>query len=177
MAHLIIDGYNLIRSSTTLTLIESKNFEQGRLALIQKLAAYKKLKNHQITVVFDAGSTFNRSIEKETVGGIQILYTEGSQTADEVIIQMAQQLRDGVLIVSSDNEIIHAAKKAGCAVLQSDEFEKRLNEALLYDRHMTSQPLEEEKKPLHKRWITQKKGPSKRLPKEKRKALAKLKDL
>lgn len=177
MAQLIIDGYNLIRRSGELSTIEAKNFEQGRLALVQKLSAYKELTGHKITVVFDASRTENSSVEEDRISGIKILYSEGGQTADEVIINIANKIRDQAIVVSSDNEIIRAAKTAGCAHLGAGEFEKKLDKALMYAGSSDPERDKGYKKSIHKRWITKKKGPSKRLPKAKRKAMTKLKNL
>ena len=54
--HIIIDGYNLIRQSTTLSALDQQDIMLGREALVDTLAAYRKIKHHRITVVFD-GST------------------------------------------------------------------------------------------------------------------------
>ena len=176
MVHLVIDGYNLIRQSIPLSHAEAINLEQGRLALLKKLAAYRQMKHHAITVVFDASETLNLSVEEDRFAGIRIFYSKGGQTADSVIIDMARQLRDQAIVVSSDNEILHAAKQAGCAILEAGEFERKLNEALLYS---DSGPKVDQKgrQPLNKRWVTMKKGPSKRLPKAKRRAMARLRNI
>jgi hypothetical protein len=51
--HIIIDGYNLIRQSTTLSKLDQQDIMLGRDALVDMLAAYRKIKPHRITVVFD----------------------------------------------------------------------------------------------------------------------------
>ncbi len=176
MAHIIIDGYNLIRRSPTLSSVEAHNFQKGRAALIQKLARYREVKNHAITVVFDAALTDNPSIEENKISGIRVLYTEGGQTADAVLIDLAQQLGHQAIIVSSDKQILQAAKSSGCGILDSDDFEKKLNEASFYTNPLFKDE-EETAKPIHKRWITKKRGTAKKLPKAKRKAMARLKGL
>lgn len=177
MAHILIDGYNLIRSSDSLIKMESASLEKGRLALIRRLAAYKKLKGHTITVVFDAALTDNVTVEEDRMYGIRILYSEMGQTADTVIMKLVRQLRDKVLVVSSDREILQAAKMAGAGMIQSEDFEKKLNEAVMYGETLPGVGATAKSPPAHKRWITMKKGPAKRLPKAKRKALSKLRDI
>ncbi len=168
MAHIIIDGYNLIRRSTILSRIEAGNFERGRSELIRKLAVYRQTKNHFITVVFDAAQSDNMSIERDRLNGINILYSEMGQTADDVIIHLARKLKNQAIVISSDNEIIRSARSAGCGVMGSDEFLRILNQGKpMRDR-------DEPAPPLHKRWTTQKKGNPHKLPKAKRRALAKL---
>ena len=46
-------GYNLIRQSARLAELDQADLQWGREALLEKLAAYKKLKGIPITVVFD----------------------------------------------------------------------------------------------------------------------------
>ena len=48
--HLVIDGYNLIGAMTDLA---GMDLEEIREELITRLLAYKRLKKHRITVVFD----------------------------------------------------------------------------------------------------------------------------
>ncbi len=51
--HLIIDGYNVIRQSQELQLLEAQDLEAGRVALLARLAGYRERHRHKITVVFD----------------------------------------------------------------------------------------------------------------------------
>lgn len=175
MSYIIIDGYNLIRSSPTLSTLDAINIEKGRLKLLQKLSLYREMSGHQVVVVFDANKTTNLSIEEEKIGGIQVFFTKGGQTADEIIIQLARRYKGQVIVVSSDNEIIHAAHAAGCGVLKSEEFEKIINKASIYDGNFdVTDRNKPSPKPVHKRWLTKKRGNPKKLPKAKRKALARL---
>lgn len=146
------------------------------MALIRKLAEYKKIKGHAVTVVFDAALTDNLTVEEDRIAGIRILYSEGGQTADEVIIKLAQELKDKAVVVSSDRAILQAARMAGSAVMESEAFEKKLNEVARYGGEPPVEAVHEPPLP-HKRWITMKKGPAKRLPKAKRRALTKLRDI
>jgi len=65
--HIIIDGYNLIRQSCTLAAFDQKDLQLGREVLLDKLAAYKKIKHHKITVVFDAANVFFLFCSKEII--------------------------------------------------------------------------------------------------------------
>ena len=51
--HIIIDGYNLIRQSGQLSMLDMQDLQLGREALVDMLAAYKRFKAHRITVVCD----------------------------------------------------------------------------------------------------------------------------
>lgn len=178
MARIIIDGYNLIRRSQSLSIIEAVNFERGRLELLKRLSVYREIKGHDITVVFDAANTDNVDIERDQKGGVVILYTQRGQSADEVIMDLARRFKGEAIIVTSDNEILKTAQKAGCGIIESGEFEKKVREALLYDDdRFRGRGGDESVKPIHKRWmtkLTKKKGPAFRLPKAKRRGMAKL---
>jgi predicted RNA-binding protein with PIN domain len=50
---IIVDGYNLIRQWPELAMLDRADLEEGREALLQELAAYRRTRGHQITVVFD----------------------------------------------------------------------------------------------------------------------------
>ncbi|MBU4288844.1 MAG: NYN domain-containing protein, partial [Proteobacteria bacterium] len=65
--HIIIDGYNLIRQSTTLSDLDRQDIQLGREALLNMLAAYKKIKRHRITVVFDGTNAHFSSQRKDKI--------------------------------------------------------------------------------------------------------------
>lgn len=161
---LIIDGYNFIRQSPTLLRIEARSLEEGRLSLIRKLATYKRVRGNPVVVVFDAGRAGHASVEEERMGGVQIFYSAAGQSADEVIINLARNLRESAVIVSSDRMVLDAARGFGCGILKSDEFEKKLKLASAF---LEAGRDDDEDKP--RRVTTVKKGPAKRLSKKERK--------
>ena len=180
MPHLIIDGYNLIRNSHALLKAEYRSLEKGRLALMKQLAHYRAQKGYPITVVFDAALTDNTWIEEDRLAGIQIFYSEHGQTADEIVISLARQKKEAALVVSSDREIMRAARSAGSGVLTSEEFVRILHRSHHEIDTGGTAPMKADpiiRTPYNKKRITQKKGPSKRLPKAKRQALAKIKNI
>jgi predicted RNA-binding protein with PIN domain len=63
--HIVIDGYNLIRQSPTLSAIEHRSLEEGREALLQRLVSYKKVSflvlGSWLTVLLNAWSPRNGS--------------------------------------------------------------------------------------------------------------------
>ena len=71
--HIIIDGYNLIRQSSALSDLDEQDIQLGREALIDQLAAYKRLKGHRISVVFDGQNASTTYSRRDRVKGIDIL--------------------------------------------------------------------------------------------------------
>ena len=70
--HVVVDGYNVIRQSTSLREEEKLSLEHGREALIEKLRQYKRIKGHRITVVFDGAEKITVAEENTQQKGIKI---------------------------------------------------------------------------------------------------------
>ena len=171
--HIIIDGYNLIRQSAELAGLDRQDLQLGRDALVDTLAAYKRLKPHQITVVFDGTAEPSLYGPRDRAKGIAIRYSHGGESADDVIRKMARRERAKALVVSSDREVMAAAESAGATVMDSAAFEDKLAMA----RYLTLKGGGDVDESAG--WVptTRKKGPSRRLPKSKRKARARVKKL
>ncbi|MBN1254516.1 MAG: NYN domain-containing protein [Deltaproteobacteria bacterium] len=139
---LIIDGYNLIRQSDSLSFVDARNLEQGRETLIERLVAYKKIRGHPITVVFDGWGGGNLSSTRTRHKGIQVVYTGKGETADEWIQRRVGGVRYGA-VVTSDREIQEHAERAGLSAISSDAFERRMEAALAGDREGMAKDEEE----------------------------------
>src|SRR3989344_3702693 len=75
--HLVIDGYNLIGAMTDLA---GMDLEGIREELITRLLAYKRLKKHRITVVFDGKRSGNLSRSSMNQKGIEVIFSrEGDE--------------------------------------------------------------------------------------------------
>jgi predicted RNA-binding protein with PIN domain len=165
--HILIDGYNLIRQSPTLSDIDRRSLEQGRKALLERLAAYKRVKHHPITVVFD-GADADTFMERRTRRkGISVVFSRPGELADGVIKRMVSRERERAVVVTSDREVADFAAKHGAATIGSLEFENKMIMATPPDPNLMSLIEEEEMG-----WAptTKKKGPSRRLSKRERKS-------
>ncbi|MDY6789788.1 MAG: NYN domain-containing protein [Thermodesulfobacteriota bacterium] len=170
--HIIIDGYNLIRQSSSLSPLDRRDLQLGREALVDLLVTYKRIKHHKITVVFDGTNAASSSGHKDYIGGIEIKFSRSGESADSVIKNMAAGEKEKALVVSSDRDVVDSAYLSGAAVISSIEFEKRLEMAAHLDGFSVDDTDEVG-------WIptTKKKGPSRKLPKRKRRSAAKIKKL
>lgn len=176
MTHIIIDGYNLIRQIPELVEIEAKSLESARQTLIQHLKVYRKYKSHKILLVFDGQSELSSFSQAYREGGIEICFSTGVETADDVIINAVKHNPQGTVVVTSDRFIMQEVRAQGCAILGSVEFYQKMKLALQLEG-ATSPEKQYDKVSQHKRWATYKKGPSKRLPKAKRRNTVRVKDL
>ncbi len=156
--HLIIDGYNLIRQSRTLSALDRQDIALGRTALVSRLAEYRLLRPHRITVVFDGAAAPLSSPDRDRHKGIRILFSRGGESADALIARMARKERELALVVSSDAAVARAAEAAGASVIGSPEFEERIAMALA----MQAAGGPEEDEPC-RRVSTRKKGEGRKL--------------
>jgi len=115
--HIIIDGYNLIRRSSSLSTIDQQDIQLGREALLDTLASYKRIKRHKITVVFDGTNASPFALQKDRIKGIKVKFSRNGETADTVIKRMAAREREKALVVSSDLDIVNFAASMGAATI------------------------------------------------------------
>ncbi len=174
--HIIIDGYNLIRQSDGLRRFERFGLEAGRRELIRQLVRYAKVRRHRITVVFDGWMGGPPLEEREREGGITVVYSKRGEKADEVIKRMATHGGEELLVVTSDREISQSVARWGASVVPSPLFESRLRDAEV-PGHSLPGPEETEDMGERTQAGTKKKGPSRRLPKRNKTALARIKKL
>ena len=170
--HIIIDGYNLIRQSKSLCALDRQDLQLGREALLDMLSAYKRIKRHTITVVFDGTNAPPFSQHKDRIKGIEVKFSRNGESADAVIKRMAVKLREKALVVSSDMDVIHFAASKGSATIDSPGFEEKMALAA----YMDTKGMDGEES---MGWIptTKKKGPGRRLSKKQRRSRIKIKKL
>ena len=131
--HIIIDGYNLIRQSNSFSELDRQDIQLGREALLDTLAAYKKIKRHKITVVFDGTSAPVFSQNRIQVKGIRVKFSRTGESADAVIKRMASREKEKALVVSSDLDIVNFSAAKGTATISSAEFEEKMALAVYMD--------------------------------------------
>ena len=171
--HIVIDGYNLIRQSRNFSELDRQDLQTGREALVKSLAAYKKIKSYAITVVFD-GTTAPVGMSRRDVQlGIKLYYSAPGETADTVIKRMATREKEGMLVVTSDNDVARYCQSKGAAVVGSAEFEDRL----LMAQYMDLKGIDDQDEDSGWQPTTRKKGPSRRLTKRQRKLNKKISKL
>jgi predicted RNA-binding protein with PIN domain len=167
--HLIIDGYNLIRQSPDLQRLDARELELGREALLNRLAAYRRLVRHKITVVFDGWQGGDLKESRDQHQGILVIYSRLGEPADEVIKRLLTRERERAMVVSSDRELQDCARRAGAAWINASQFETlHLLPGKLQAREEAEEPAPDRRP---------KKGPARRLPKEQRRRQQRLKKL
>lgn len=133
MSFILIDGYNLIG-------IAHSDLEHARNELIADLSRYVSLKGHDITVVFDGWKKGQAEETRLRTGNITVIYSRIGENADSVIKRFMSQPNRSWIVVSSDRGISDRAYHCGCVPLTSDEFEEKLNSALLPEEYGDHKP-------------------------------------
>jgi predicted RNA-binding protein with PIN domain len=165
---IIVDGYNLIRQWPELAMLDRADLQSGREALLSELRVYRRIRGHRITVVFDGREQGGFSESGESVGGIGVRYSKRGETADAVIARLLAEGREGAVVVSSDREILGAARRYGAASLGAAEFMAKVEAT----RIASLKGGEEEERPGKPG-----KGTARRLPKAERRMQRRLKAL
>jgi uncharacterized protein len=168
--HLIVDGYNVIRQSPRLQILDVMDLQAGREALLELLALYRSRSHHQITVVFDGWQHGDLKESRDRHQGILIIYSRRGERADEVIKRLLHQERERALVVTSDREIQVCAEQTKAAWINASQFES----SHLHDPAGEADPdapAESSARGTHK------KGPARRLSKQQRQRQQRLKKL
>ena len=115
ISHIIIDGYNVIG-------IFHKDMEKARDGFVDLLIDYKKIKAHDITVVFD-GYKSGAGVENVAVrGGVKVIYSRLGERADDVIKRIISRDRKEWIVVSNDRDIINHAWSVNSIPISSEKF-------------------------------------------------------
>lgn len=168
--HLIVDGYNLIRQSPQLQLLDAVDLQAGREALLEMLAHYRSRSHHQITVVFDGWQRGDLKESRDRYQGLLIIYSRRGERADEVIKRLLHQERERALVVTSDREIQEFADQVKAAWINAGQFE-------LSYLHGPAAAINHAAEADAAARGTRKKGPARRLSKRQRQRRQRLKKL
>jgi predicted RNA-binding protein with PIN domain len=121
----LIDGYNVVRRDPELRAREAESLEAGRRALVHRLARARRIPHDEFIVVFDGVRRLGS--EPTAAGRIGVVFSRPPATADDELMRLARQLRDGAVVVSSDHKVQDAARRAGSAVLTAEQFLEALD--------------------------------------------------
>lgn len=129
--YLIIDGYNMIGQSSTLSTVAKENLEEAREQLLDTIANYNALIADEIVCVFDAYE--QSGIEREYFyHGVKTIFTKEKETADSFIERYVYELHNKhtthITVVTSDMSEQHAIFGSGAYRISSREMWRELKE-------------------------------------------------
>jgi hypothetical protein len=168
--HLIIDGYNLLHAGRSLAQLNLIELQWKRDRLIDQLSAYRKLKQCEITVVFDGWQGGWSTEKRETKKGVEIIFSRVGEKADEVIKRLVRGRGSGVTAITSDRDISKYAERMTVAVIPSDQFREKMERAFVKVEEDLENGEDEGRG-------VKRKGPSRRLSKKEKRMRSALKKL
>lgn len=121
--HWLIDGHNLIGQMPNLHLSDPND----EVKLLEYLRRYRARTGHQLTVVFDAGPSYQPAAKKKQ-GGITIQFAPHGQTADHLIKERVRRVKNpqAMIVVTSDRAVQQAAQQMGVRIVTAQEFSQQL---------------------------------------------------
>ena len=166
--HLVIDGYNLLHVSRSLTHLSPIQLQRERERLIDQLSAYQELRPCRITVVFDGWQGGWATEKRESQKRVEVIYSKLGEKADEVIKRLVKEEGAGVIVITSDRDIARFAERMAVSVIPSDQFQEKME--------ISEEKFEENLEEDVGLGVKQK-GPSRRISKKEKRARAALKKL
>jgi predicted RNA-binding protein with PIN domain len=122
ISSIIIDGYNLIGTS-------HEDLSAERDKLIRLLSEYRKMKVHDITVVFDGWKSGGPKEVTLKTGGIAVIYSRLGENADYVIKRIISRDKREWIVITSDRDIAAFAWANGSIAVPSDRFRAAIGAA------------------------------------------------
>ena len=99
---LIVDGNNIIHAWEDLLVLHRRRRGLAHVELCQRLRQYRDGSEHRVVVVFDGRGGQREEVREP--GGLQIIYTDGGSTADDVIERLvAANGKKGRIIVATND--------------------------------------------------------------------------
>ena len=122
----IIDGHNLI-PKLGLRLDEPDD----EMELVRLLQDFARIRRQQVDVYFDGAPAGQAGVRK--FGSIKAHFVRQGQTADSAIRRRLEEMGKAAknwIVVSSDHEVLSAARVHQAQSLRSEEFVKQIRTAL-----------------------------------------------
>jgi predicted RNA-binding protein with PIN domain len=125
MKYYILDAYNLIHKVAPLERLLDQSLEAARDELIRLCFGFKRKRSDvkKIIIVFDGRSEF-AGLPQESLSGLQIIFTNTSEDADDRIIQVLEGIDRSahVYVVSDDNYVHNQARAHRATPLKAADF-------------------------------------------------------
>lgn len=129
MAHLILDGYNVIHAWSHLTSLAKFELAVARDKLIDCMQEYATQELFMVTIVFDAIYTPEEFHQEDYGKLVTVCFTSQGETADSYIERLTYELVQSnheVYVVTSDAPEQSYILGAGAYRLPSKELERRV---------------------------------------------------
>jgi predicted RNA-binding protein with PIN domain len=129
--HLIVDGYNVLRSDPRYDALARSDMDTARVRLVEDVAAYSAGEARAF-VVFDGGGNPASDGRPHHVAGVAVVFSAAGTDADSVIEALAHRFRSEgheVIVATSDAQTQNAVMGAGARRMSSAELARDLAES------------------------------------------------
>jgi predicted RNA-binding protein with PIN domain len=132
LARILIDGYSLLHNWLELAPGTPRHAEAARDELVHWLTRYHDAMGTPISIFFDGTNTSYAGSTVESTPEVEILYSRGGQTADQMIERAAHRLvRYGeVLVVTDDQAERETVQALGGLTSSCPSFIRTVEQAL-----------------------------------------------
>lgn len=129
ISFLLVDGNNIVYAWEDLLDLHRTHPGSAHRELIGRLTAYQDFSDDRVVVAFDGRS--GEVTEEREPGGLQVFYSGGSKTADDVVerlaIKYASKYR--ITVATNDLAIQDAVVAAGGEAISAEALRHRLDSA------------------------------------------------
>ena len=128
LVRILVDGYSLLHSWPELAEGRARHSAAARDALIYWLAQYQDNCGTPVTVIFDGSGKVKKGSPDEFARQVEVLYSGGGQTADDLIERAAFRLKEygDVLVVTNDFAVRDLVGGAGGLTSSCENFLRSL---------------------------------------------------
>ena len=104
LVRILVDGYSLLHNWPELARGRARHSAAARDELIHWLTRYQDASGIPITIFFDGTGAANGKLRPGSTSTVEVLYSQGGQTADDMIERAAHRFRPygEVLAVTDD---------------------------------------------------------------------------
>ena len=131
LVRILVDGYSLLHNWPELAEGAPRHSEAARDALVEMLQHYQDASGTPVTVFFD-GTGARRRAKSGSGHAVEILFSSGGQTADDLIERAAHRFQDygEVLVVTDDFAERNLVSGFGGSVASCNNFIRMIDDAL-----------------------------------------------
>ena len=118
---LLIDGNNLLYAAND---VGTSDLLIGRSMLCDTIGAWAKRRDQRVHIVFDGPAPSAQRAEQIGNPVLEVSFSGAGISADAVIVEIVEtdSAARRLLVVSSDREIVRAARRRQARVMRSSEF-------------------------------------------------------
>lgn len=130
MDHLIVDGYNVLRTDSVYAALFERDPDAARARLVEDVAAYAAGR-YRTTVVFDAGANRLADGRPHHVAGVAVIFSRYGTDADETIEALAARDAErgkGCIVATSDAQTQDVVLGSGARRVAARELVSGISE-------------------------------------------------